>query len=72
MSTNAAKELPQEEFILPGTRSCAACGLMLTYRYALKALDKGKAEFRDRRSGEMELKDLSGIVEAVLEGVKSW
>jgi pyruvate ferredoxin oxidoreductase beta subunit len=42
MPTNAAKELPQEEFILPGTRSCAACGMMLTYRHALKALDAGK------------------------------
>jgi pyruvate ferredoxin oxidoreductase beta subunit len=42
MATNAARELPQDEFILPGTRSCAACGLMLTYRHALKALDEGK------------------------------
>lgn len=42
MATKAAKELPKEEFILPGTRSCAACGLMLTYRHALKALDPGK------------------------------
>ncbi len=42
MATKAAKELPSEEFILPGTRSCAACGLMLTYRHSLKALDPGK------------------------------
>ncbi|MBI5249571.1 MAG: pyruvate synthase subunit beta [Desulfomonile tiedjei] len=42
MATKAAKELPKEEFILPGTRSCAACGLMLTYRHSLKALDPGK------------------------------
>jgi pyruvate/2-oxoacid:ferredoxin oxidoreductase beta subunit len=42
MATKAVRELPREEFILPGTRSCAACGLMLTYRHALKALDKGK------------------------------
>lgn len=42
MSTKAAKELPKEEFILPGTRSCAACGLMLTYRHSLKALDAGR------------------------------
>ncbi|MGD9819817.1 MAG: thiamine pyrophosphate-dependent enzyme [Desulfomonilaceae bacterium] len=42
MATSAAKLLPKEEFILPGTRSCAACGLMLTYRHALKALDPGK------------------------------
>jgi pyruvate/2-oxoacid:ferredoxin oxidoreductase beta subunit len=27
---------------MPGTRSCAACGLMLTYRHALKALNHGK------------------------------
>lgn len=42
MATSAAKLLPKEEFILPGTRSCAACGLMLTYRHALKALNPGK------------------------------
>lgn len=42
MATKAAKDLPREEFILPGTRSCAACGLMLTYRHSLKALDPGK------------------------------
>lgn len=42
MPTRAARELPSEEFILPGSRSCAACGLMLTYRHALKALDPGK------------------------------
>ncbi len=42
MSTKAAKDLPKEEFILPGTRSCAACGLMLTYRHSLKALDAGR------------------------------
>ncbi len=42
MATKAARELPKEEYILPGTRSCAACGLMLTYRHALKALDGNK------------------------------
>ncbi len=42
MATSAAKLLPKEEFILPGTRSCAACGLMLTYRHALKALNPEK------------------------------
>jgi pyruvate ferredoxin oxidoreductase beta subunit len=42
MALKAARELPTEEFILPGTRSCAACGLMLTYRHALKALEKGR------------------------------
>lgn len=42
MPTKAAKELPRDEYILPGSRSCAACGLMLTYRHALKALSPGK------------------------------
>ncbi len=42
MATISVKDLPKQEFILPGTRSCAACGLMLTYRHALKALDPGK------------------------------
>lgn len=42
MATKAARELPKEEMILPGTRSCAACGMMLTYRHALKALNHGK------------------------------
>lgn len=42
MATRAIRELPSEEFILPGTRSCAACGLMLTYRHALKALGADK------------------------------
>ena len=42
MATKAARELPREEYILPGTRSCAACGLMLTYRHALKALNERK------------------------------
>ncbi len=42
MTTKAARELPKEEYLFPGTRSCAACGLMLTYRHALKALDPGK------------------------------
>ncbi|MBN1551446.1 pyruvate synthase subunit beta [bacterium] len=30
-------EYPEEEFILPGTRLCAGCGLQLAYRWALKA-----------------------------------
>ncbi|MHA1231072.1 MAG: thiamine pyrophosphate-dependent enzyme [Candidatus Helarchaeota archaeon] len=34
------RDLPQEEFILPGTRACSGCGLSLCYRYALKALGK--------------------------------
>jgi len=42
MITKSARELPKEEFILPGTRTCAACGLALTYRHALKALDTSK------------------------------
>lgn len=31
-------DLPEEEFILPGTRLCAGCGIQLAYRWALKAL----------------------------------
>ena len=42
MATTSIKQLPKTEMILPGTRSCAGCGLMLTYRHALKALDEGK------------------------------
>ncbi len=42
MVTTSVKQLPKTEMILPGTRSCAGCGLMLTYRHALKALDEGK------------------------------
>ncbi len=37
MSVNLM-ELPEREFILPGTRTCAGCGLPIVYRYALKAL----------------------------------
>jgi pyruvate/2-oxoacid:ferredoxin oxidoreductase beta subunit len=42
MATKSVKELPKEEYILPGTRSCAACGMMLTYRHSLKALGNDK------------------------------
>jgi pyruvate ferredoxin oxidoreductase beta subunit len=42
MVTKAVREIPREEYILPGSRSCAACGLMLTYRHSLKALAPGK------------------------------
>jgi pyruvate ferredoxin oxidoreductase beta subunit len=31
-------QLPEEEFIQPGTRACSGCGLALAYRYILKAL----------------------------------
>ncbi len=31
-------EIPEQEFVLPGTRTCAGCGLALAYRYILKAL----------------------------------
>ncbi len=31
-------DLPEEEFIFPGTRACAGCGMALIYRIALKAL----------------------------------
>jgi pyruvate/2-oxoacid:ferredoxin oxidoreductase beta subunit len=30
--------LPDREYILPGTRTCAGCGLPIAYRYILKAL----------------------------------
>ncbi len=42
MATTSVRQLPKTELIMPGTRSCAGCGLMLTYRHALKALDEGK------------------------------
>ncbi len=42
MATRLARELPTNEYIFPGSRSCTACGLMLTYRHALKALAPGK------------------------------
>lgn len=31
-------DLPGKEFIMPGTRTCAGCGLSIAYRYILKAL----------------------------------
>jgi len=31
-------EIPDEEFIYPGTRACAGCSMALIYRIALKAL----------------------------------
>lgn len=31
-------DLPEREYILPGTRTCAGCGLPIAYRYILKAL----------------------------------
>lgn len=34
------KDLPEEEFIYPGTRACSGCGFALAYRFALKALGK--------------------------------
>ncbi len=37
MST-AIMDLPDQEFIMPGTRTCAGCGLPIAYRYILKAL----------------------------------
>jgi pyruvate/2-oxoacid:ferredoxin oxidoreductase beta subunit len=37
MST-AIMDLPEHEFIEPGTRTCAGCGLPIAYRYMLKAL----------------------------------
>jgi len=32
------KDLPTQEYILPGNRTCAGCGAALAYRHALKAL----------------------------------
>jgi pyruvate/2-oxoacid:ferredoxin oxidoreductase beta subunit len=37
MST-AILDLPEQEFVMPGTRTCAGCGLPIAYRYILKAL----------------------------------
>ncbi|MHA1803713.1 MAG: pyruvate synthase subunit beta, partial [Promethearchaeota archaeon] len=31
-------DLPEEEYIYPGTRACSGCGMALVYRMALKAL----------------------------------
>ncbi|KKN52544.1 hypothetical protein LCGC14_0611530 [marine sediment metagenome] len=31
-------DLPEEEYIFPGTRACSGCGMALIYRIALKAL----------------------------------
>ena len=31
-------DLPEQEYILPGTRTCAGCGLPVAYRHMLKAL----------------------------------
>lgn len=31
-------DLPDREYIMPGTRTCAGCGLPIAYRYVLKAL----------------------------------
>lgn len=31
-------QLPEEEYVLPGTRACSGCGLALAYRHILKAL----------------------------------
>lgn len=35
-------DMPAEEYMLPGNRSCAGCGLSIAFRYILKALE-GKA-----------------------------
>lgn len=34
----AILDLPEQEFLMPGTRTCAGCGLPIAYRYILKAL----------------------------------
>lgn len=36
--TTAILDLPELEYIQPGTRTCAGCGLPIAYRYMLKAL----------------------------------
>ena len=33
-------DIPEDEFILSGTRACAGCSLSIAYRFALKALGK--------------------------------
>ena len=38
MTTNIL-DLPEVEYLLPGNRTCAGCGLAIAYRYILKALD---------------------------------
>lgn len=38
MSTITTMDLPEQEYIMPGTRTCAGCGLPIAYRYILKAL----------------------------------
>lgn len=37
-TTTAILDLPELEYIQPGTRTCAGCGLPIAYRYMLKAL----------------------------------
>jgi pyruvate/2-oxoacid:ferredoxin oxidoreductase beta subunit len=36
--TTTILDLPEQEYIQPGTRTCAGCGLPIAYRYMLKAL----------------------------------
>lgn len=36
--TKTVMQLPEEEYMLPGTRACSGCGLSLAYRHILKAL----------------------------------
>jgi len=36
---NKVTDLPEKEYLLPGNRTCAGCGLSLAYRYILKALE---------------------------------
>ncbi len=40
--TTTILDLPEVEYLLPGNRTCAGCGLAIAYRHILKALD-GKA-----------------------------
>lgn len=36
--TTKVMQMPEEEYVLPGTRACSGCGLSLAYRHILKAL----------------------------------
>ena len=38
LKPTATLDIPEHEYILPGTRTCAGCGLPIAYRYVLKAL----------------------------------
>ena len=35
----AIADLPEQEYMLPGNRTCSGCGLSVAFRYILKALE---------------------------------